>query len=58
MAKIIRVHGASYTVDQAVIGKSPKAAQTEAYYIMREGCWIDNTLHPPSTIVKIEVIEK
>lgn len=58
MPKIIRIHSDMNTTEVPVVGKSPKSAQTEAYYIMREGCWIDNTLHPPSTIVKIEVIEK
>lgn len=58
MAKVLRVHGQGYTQDQKVEGKSPKAAQTEAYYIMREGVWVDNVLYPASTIVKIEVLDK
>lgn len=54
--KTLRIHGTTYTVDQPVKGVSPKAAQTEAYYVMREGAWQGNTLYPPSTIVKIEVL--
>lgn len=56
MAKILRVNYDQGTQDVPVVGKSPKAPQTEAYYIMREGFWVGNTLYPPSRIVSIEVL--
>lgn len=56
MAKKLRVNYDAGTVDVDVVGKSPKAPQTEAYYIMREGFWVENKLFPPSRIVSIEVL--
>jgi hypothetical protein len=56
MPKILRIHVIDDTLEIPVVGKGPKAAQTEAYYVMREGYWVNNTLYPPSRIVKIEVL--
>jgi len=56
--KTIRIHWDGGTQDVPVVGKSPKAAQTEAYYIMREGFWVDNKLFSPSRISFVELIEK
>lgn len=57
MAKIIRVHSDVDTVDVPVQGKSPKAPQTEAYFILREGFWSqDGTkLYPPNRITYLEI---
>lgn len=57
MPKIIRVHGNGYTVDQPVTGKTLKAPQVEAYYLMREGVWVGNRLYPPSTITFVELVD-
>ncbi len=56
MAKTLRIHVVDNTIEIPVVGKGPNAARTEAYYVMREGYWIDNVLYPPSRIVKIEVL--
>jgi hypothetical protein len=56
--KTLRINYDMGTVEQPVQGKSPKAAQTEAYYVMREGVWDGNTLYPPSRIVSIQVVDK
>lgn len=54
---ILRVHWDGGTEDVPVKGKSPKAPETEAYYLMREGFWSGNKLFPPSRITFIELLK-
>lgn len=55
MAKIIRIHGDTFTQDVKVIGKGPLAPQKEAAWALRDGCWVDNILYPSSRIVMVEL---